>query len=362
MSNNKNGEILSRETTSCSSIAAWAVVLGSLDTARQLVGYQVTVDGGARSSLIVLCSECLKLIILFLVLLSTGNELTKVHKFSLWLLFPASIYALTNNLFYYGISLVPPPIWAILNQTKVIFLGIVYRFIFKRQFTPYQWVGLFFLLVAVTLTAATGDDSKHKTYTSSDLLFAGVLALGASFLSAIGPIVVEWRLKNDESRSFAVQQFQLYALGLLSCLVVVTIDIIRKPMIEEDFQLPQLSVVFAVILTAACGLTVAAVVKKTDNVVKVYTQSIATVSTALLCAVIFPYKCHIHLPIFLSLLLTLVGISFYEHQALSNVPKPVIATSVIIAILTVVLYILYEGNNLNLIKASQRSIFNIERH
>lgn len=348
---NQNGEILSRESTSCSTVALCAVVLGSLDTARQLVGYQVTVDGGARSSLIVLCSECLKLITLFCVLLF-GGELLKVHKFSLWLLFPASIYALTNNLFYYGISLVPPPIWAILNQTRVIFLGIVYRFIFKRQFTTYQWIGLIFLLMAVTITAATGDDSKHKTYSNSDLLLAAVLALGASFLSAVGAIVVEWRLKNDESRSFAVQQFQLYALGLLSCLVVVSVDVLRKPIAIEEIYVPKVSVFFAVILMAACGLTVAAVVKKTDNVVKVYTQSIATVSTALFCAVIFPYKCHIHFPIFISLFLTLVGISFYEHQALSNVPKTVIFLSVLIGLITIVLYVLYEGSNMNLIKFS----------
>ncbi|CAD5119642.1 DgyrCDS8236 [Dimorphilus gyrociliatus] len=264
----RSDEVLSRETTKCSTIAAWSVVLGSLDTARQLVGYQVTFDGGIRSSLIVLFSECLKLIVLFCFLLTRSAELMKVHKFSLWLLFPASIYAITNNLFYVGVSLVPPPIWAILNQTRVIFLGVVYKFIFKRQFTKYQWTGLFFLLIAVTLTAAKGDDSKHKTYTRSDLMYACIIALGASFLSAIGPIVVEWRLKSDESRSFAVQQFQLYTMGLLSCLVVVSLDVLRKPMVMDRLQMPQLSAILAVVLTAACGLTVGAVMKKTDNVVK----------------------------------------------------------------------------------------------
>lgn len=75
----------------------------------------------------------------------TNEPLTLSWKF----IIPSVIYAINNNLYYFALNIVAPPIWMVIIQSRVVLTALAYKFIFKRQVTSVQWLGTVFITIAV---------------------------------------------------------------------------------------------------------------------------------------------------------------------------------------------------------------------
>ena len=83
-----------------------------------------------------------------------------------------------------------------------------------------------------------------------------------------------------------------------------------------DAHLVHTMVTVCVVLSCASGVAVAYIVKKLDNIVKLYTQALSNMLTSVACTIFFPDHFHVNLKFLACLLLMFLGISLYESKNL----------------------------------------------
>ena len=71
-----------------------------------------------------------------------------------------------------------------------------------------------------------------------------------------------------------------------------------------------------IILSCLSGVAVAYIVKKLDNIVKLYSQALSNMLTSIACSMFFPDHFQLNLAFFACLLLMFVAISLYESKNL----------------------------------------------
>jgi hypothetical protein len=69
-----------------------------------------------------------------------------------------------------------------------------------------------------------------------------------------------------------------------------------------------------IVLSCLSGVAVAFIVKKLDNIVKLYTQALSNMLTSLACSFFFPDHFHLNLAFFGCLVLMFIAISLYESK------------------------------------------------
>ena len=65
---------------------------------------------------------------------------------------PSLIYALQNNIYFYAITLISPPIWMILISLKTVFSACIYKFYLGRSTTNMQIFGAVLIVLSVAVT------------------------------------------------------------------------------------------------------------------------------------------------------------------------------------------------------------------
>ena len=83
----------------------------------------------------------------------------------------------------------------------------------------------------------------------------------------------------------------------------------------------QVFVVLGLMFSSVGGLVVAAILKRLDNVVKEYSSATANIFTALISAVLFPYKFQITVFILFAMGLLFTGIYLYEKKSFNSSPS-----------------------------------------
>lgn len=69
-----------------------------------------------------------------------------------------------------------------------------------------------------------------------------------------------------------------------------------------------------ILLTCSSGIVTAIIVKKLDNIVKIYTQGLTNMLTSVACTVFFPSDFHLNTLFTLCLALMVIAIFMYENQ------------------------------------------------
>jgi len=264
---------------------------------------------------------------------------------SLRFLLPSVLYAINNNLYYAGLTLVPPPIWLILCSVRTVVTASIYKFVLRRQLTKLQFVGA--LLIVISIGIAKTPDITQLLYPSSNSklvnstisqsaatsensvnaipITAIVLALICACNSVAAAVYTEQLFKNStKGESFLDQQFWLYFYGTL---VASTVHFLSAPhytfrsLIKDVLGLnEQILGLFAVavLFTSTGGIVIASILKYLDNIVKEYTGSVANILTAVVSSFLFPDKFEFTPYIILSMGCLLTGIYLYETQKAAN--------------------------------------------
>ncbi|KAJ3693352.1 hypothetical protein LUZ60_008832 [Juncus effusus] len=222
---------------------------------------------------------------------------------------PAMLYMAKNLLQYYIFAYVDAPGYQILKNLNIISTGVLYHFILKKNLTPTQWVA--FVVLAVGCINAQMDPSTTGINVS---IVGWIMAIIMALLSGLAGVYTEKIMKNRVSRNINVQNFWLYVFGMLFNLIFIIMKDFDD-VIEKGFFHGYSYVTFAMIINHAfSGLAVSAVIKYADNIVKVYSTSVAIFLTAFVSVYAFEYT--LTLPFYLGTIL--VTVAMYLH----NIGKP----------------------------------------
>ncbi|KAF3784591.1 CMP-sialic acid transporter 2 [Nymphaea thermarum] len=174
---------------------------------------------------------------------------------------------------YYIFVYVDAPSYQILKNLNIISTGVLYRIILGKKLSEIQWAAFVLLCVGVT-TAQLNSSSDHVLQTP---LQGWIMAIVMALLSGFAGVYTEAIIKKRPSRNINVQNFWLYVFGMIFNVAAIFI---------QDFD---------VVLNN--GIAVSMVMKYADNIVKVYSTSVAMLFTAVVSVFLFGY--HLSLAFFL---------------------------------------------------------------
>merc|ERR1712156_1076805 len=237
------------------------------------------------------------------------DPVTLRHSFKF--LLPSLLYAVNNNIYFYGLMLVPPPIWIILGSFRTVVAAL--------------------LIVASIVVAKVGDVLSSDLTNSIPITAIILAAVGAC--NSVGVAVYTESLFKTSGENFLEQQFWLCFYGAL---VASSVHFVTAPDLNPLNALSALGdastsvkvlLVVALLFGSVGGLVVAAILKKLDNIVKEYSGATANMFTAIICSLMFPEKFSFTIYIFLAMMLLFAGIYLYETQKAATRTSPSVKTS-----------------------------------
>ncbi|CAH1782776.1 unnamed protein product [Owenia fusiformis] len=288
-----------------------------IDVGKQTSSYAVKYYNNGKypipQTMIVAVTEYLKLSLVFGKLVYDG-VLSDV-KLSLKFAIPSIIYAVNNNIYYFAFYYTTPAVWNILTQFRIILTAVVYRVIFKREVTRLQWGALMLLIFGIVLTQRTSSDHGDE---GGNLLKpqALILALVVCGLSVVGSVYMEYLFKNDK-RTFFEQQLQLYIFGSMAASIFYFGEIKSTPSWEQWQEVPVTAIgwlILCIFLSGIIGISVALIVKKLDNIVKIYTQALSNMATTIISAILFPDHLKLNVTFAVALVAVFTAIHLYERK------------------------------------------------
>ncbi|XP_028781008.1 CMP-sialic acid transporter 4-like isoform X2 [Neltuma alba] len=220
---------------------------------------------------------------------------------------PAALYLVKNLLQYYIFAYVDAPGYQILKNLNIISTGILYRIILKKRLSEIQWAA-FILLCAGCTTAQLNTNSDRVLQTP----FQGwIMAIIMALLSGFAGVYTEAIIKKRPSRNINVQNFWLYIFGMAFNAVAILIQDFDAVMNKGFFNGYSLITILMILNHALSGIAVSMVMKYADNIVKVYSTSVAMLLTAVVSVFLFGF--HLSLAFFLGTIV--VSVAIYLHSA-----------------------------------------------
>ena len=215
MGTGKRNESLERESLGCCSLLFYSSLFLTLDVWKQVTSYGMKYFNNdiypIPQTQVVAITEISKFLCFFLLVIFVSgiNSLQNI-RLSAWYAIPSLIYSFNNNIYYYALHFVTPPVWNFLIQLRIVFTALTYCVFFKRTISSMQWLGILLLMLALTFSHFSGG----QTLLGQDqkILVAVFLATLGSCTSVIGTLTMEYLFKND-TRSFHEMQLQLYGFG-----------------------------------------------------------------------------------------------------------------------------------------------------
>jgi len=202
---------------------------------------------------------------------------------------PALIYFVNNNLNLLVLQYMDAAAWQLLSQLKIVFTAILFRIFLQRELTIYQWLAVWQLSCGAAVSQIPAQGVTHHRPTHATGGYASLAVAGSvfsCFLSAAAGVANEKMLKEIKAHVM-VQNFVLYSWGIFFSIGGIVLH--NDPSMHSRSYLSGFNnwawvVVFS---TAFCGLSVSAILKYLDNMVRCYTHTIATLVTMALTNIIF---------------------------------------------------------------------------
>ncbi|GMN50124.1 hypothetical protein TIFTF001_019278 [Ficus carica] len=198
---------------------------------------------------------------------------------------PALLYLVKNLLQYYIFAYVDAPGYQILKNLNIISTGVLYRIILKKKLSEVQWAA-FVLLCAGCTTAQLNSKSDRVLQTP----FQGwIMAIVMALLSGFAGVYTEAIIKKRPSRNINVQNFWLYIFGMAFNAIAIVVQDFDAVMNKGFFHGYSFITVLMILNHALSGIAVSMVMKYADNIVKVYSTSVAMLLTAVVSVFLFGF-------------------------------------------------------------------------
>lgn len=199
---------------------------------------------------------------------------------------PAALYLVKNLMQYFIFLYVDAPSYQILKNLNIISTGVLYRIFLKKQLSGVQWSALILLALGCTIAQITSGSDQVFSTPLAGLVMAVVMAA----LSGAAGVYTELIMKKQPKRNVNVQNIYLYVFGILfNVFAIFLYD--SDAVFEQGFFHGYTPVVLVMILNhAMSGIAVSMVMKFADNIVKVYSTSVAMILTTLVSIPLFGFQ------------------------------------------------------------------------
>ncbi|PON44309.1 Nucleotide-sugar transporter [Parasponia andersonii] len=226
---------------------------------------------------------------------------------------PSVIYLIHNNVQFATLVYVDTSTYQIMGNLKIVTTGILFRLFLKRKLSNLQWMAILLLAVGTTTSQVKGCGEA-----SCDSLFSApiqgyMLGVLSACLSALAGVYTEFLMKKNND-SLYWQNVQLYTFGAIFNMARLLLDDFRGgfengPWWQRLFNGYTITTWLVVLNLGSTGLLVSWLMKYADNIVKVYSTSMAMLLTMLLSVYLFNFKPTLQL--FLGIIICMMSLHMY---------------------------------------------------
>ncbi|KAL4270906.1 hypothetical protein S245_012983 [Arachis hypogaea] len=241
---------------------------------------------------------------------------------------PSIIYLIHNNVQFATLTYVDTSTYQIMGNLKIVTTGILFRLFLGRKLSTLQWMAIVLLAVGTTTSQVRGCGEA-----SCDSLFSApiqgyMLGVLSACLSALAGIYTEFLMKKNND-SLYWQNIQLYTFGTIFNMARLALDDFRGgfengPWWQRIFNGYTITTWMVVLNLGSTGLLVSWLMKHADNIVKVYSTSMAMLLTMIISIFLFSFKPTLQL--FLGIIICMMSLHMYfaPSNMLLDMPVTVI--------------------------------------
>ncbi|PKI51598.1 hypothetical protein CRG98_028022 [Punica granatum] len=226
---------------------------------------------------------------------------------------PSIIYLIHNNVQFATLTYVDTSTYQIMGNLKIVTTGILFRLFLRKKLSNLQWMAIVLLAVGTTTSQIKGCGQ-----TSCDSLFSApiqgyMLGILSACLSALAGVYTEFLMKKNND-SLYWQNVQLYTFGAIFNMGRLVLDDFRGgfekgPWWQRLLNGYDLITWMVVLNLGSTGLLVSWLMKYADNIVKVYSTSMAMLLTMVLSVYLFSFKPTLQL--FLGIVICMMSLHMY---------------------------------------------------
>ncbi|MQL78508.1 hypothetical protein Taro_010943 [Colocasia esculenta] len=237
---------------------------------------------------------------------------------------PSVIYLIHNNVQFATLTYVDTSTYQIMGNLKIVTTGILFRLFLRRKLSNLQWMAIIFLTVGTTTSQV-----KSCGETSCDSIFSApiqgyMLGVLSACLSALAGVYTEFLMKKNND-SLYWQNVQLYTFGAIFNMLRLLGDDFRVgfekgPWWQRLFYGYTITTWMVVLNLGSTGLLVSWLMKYADNIVKVYSTSMAMLLTMVLSIFLFNFRPTLQL--FLGIIICMMSLHMYFAPANMLVDLP----------------------------------------
>lgn len=237
---------------------------------------------------------------------------------------PSVIYLIHNNVQFATLTYVDTSTYQIMGNLKIVTTGILFRLFLRKKLSNLQWMAILLLAVGTTTSQVKGCGEA-----SCDSLFAApiqgyMLGILSACLSALAGIYTEFLMKKNND-SLYWQNVQLYTFGAIFNMARLLLDDFRSgfengPWWQRIFNGYGITTWLVMINLGSTGLLVSWLMKYADNIVKVYSTSMAMLLTMVLSVFLFKFKPTVQL--FLGIIVCMMSVHMYFAPPTTLVDLP----------------------------------------
>tara|TARA_Y100000389_G_scaffold204725_2_gene259228 strand:- start:10964 stop:11962 length:999 start_codon:yes stop_codon:yes gene_type:complete len=212
---------------------------------------------------------------------------------------PAVFYALNNALLFAIIASIRPALFQLLSTTKTVFTAILFRLVLRRQLTITQHAAIVILAAGAAVSrlnnscnaVEAADQSEFgsgETHPSVKDEWLGVmLTLITCLSSSFGGVINEALLKRDgHLHSLFLQNALLYGWGILINGVALVVHSYQEVAVIGFFGGYTPAVGLLIVTNSITGLSISAVLKHCDNLVRVFASGGSMIASMVIEALV----------------------------------------------------------------------------
>ncbi|KAL3815110.1 hypothetical protein ACJIZ3_016378 [Penstemon smallii] len=226
---------------------------------------------------------------------------------------PSIIYLVHNNVQFATLTYVDTSTYQIMGNLKIVTTGILFRLFLKRKLSTLQWMAIVLLAIGTTTSQVKGCGQASCDSVFSSPIQGYVLGILSACLSALAGVYTEFLMKKNND-SLYWQNIQLYTFGAIFNLAKLVLDDFRSGFEkgawwQRLFNGYSITTWMVVLNLGSTGLLVSWLMKYADNIVKVYSTSMAMLLTMLLSVFLFNFKPTLQL--FLGIFVCIMSLHMY---------------------------------------------------
>ncbi|KAI7735314.1 hypothetical protein M8C21_029731 [Ambrosia artemisiifolia] len=238
---------------------------------------------------------------------------------------PSIIYLIHNNVQFATLTFVDTSTYQIMGNLKIVTTGILFRLFLKRKLSNLQWMAIVLLAVGTTTSQVKGCGEASCDSLFSSPIQGYMLGVLSACLSALAGVYTEFLMKKNNDTLYW-QNVQLYTFGAIFNMGRLFLDDFRGgfengPWWDRLFNGYTITTWLVVLNLGSTGLLVSWLMKYADNIVKVYSTSMAMLLTMVLSVFLFTFKPTLQL--LLGIIICIMSLQMYFAPPSTLVDLPV---------------------------------------